>query len=230
MHLLSPDSKVSNVLDLSQKVVVRAQNFTQTPEIQLCLWALVIPCTPSHAWGGLEEGQRPGCQKPVLIHLGHSPCGPGETPASLRDSLSSLVKMGGLDPAISGWSHRAHTLQLRRKANDHAGDNGHASWAVTFARRCAERCTGVFWFSHHDDNPTRCFSSEEMEAKEAHFLEITQLVRRGTRIWPQSPCSSLFFCAASLVEGEATLALLCFLMPLTCSWPLAAGDCGWWSF
>lgn len=37
VHLLSPDSKVSNVLDLSQKVVVRAQNFTQTPEMQLCL-------------------------------------------------------------------------------------------------------------------------------------------------------------------------------------------------
>jgi len=91
VHLLSPDRKVSNMLDLSQKVVCEGSELHTAPRDAAVLWALVVPRALTRAWGGLAEGRRPGCLKPVLTPLGHSPCGLGESPASLRDSLSSLV-------------------------------------------------------------------------------------------------------------------------------------------
>lgn len=115
MHLLSRDRKVSNGLDLSQKVVCEGSEVHMAPrnaavsrsDSLSLVTHMGRPNRGAEAWVS-ETSPPPSSILPVAL---------GKSPASLRDSLSSLVKTGGWDPVISRWAHWAHTLQLSRKAS-----------------------------------------------------------------------------------------------------------------
>lgn len=151
-HLLFPDGKVRNVLSLSQKVVSQGSALSTDPG------DTAVPLSPGDSprpimpvgWRS-RRGRGAGVKDQSWSRSGTLPVALGESPPSLRDSLSSLMTMGGLELAVSRW---AHTVQLRCKASDSADDDGHAYWAVTISRPCAECFTCIFLFNCHS-NPRR---------------------------------------------------------------------------
>ena len=126
VHLLSRDRKVSNGLDLSQKVVCEGSELRTAPRNAAVSrsdsLSLVTPMGRPNR-GAEAWVSDPSPDPPRAFSLwpwgSHLPL--------LGTPLSSLVKTGGLVPVISRWAHWAHTFQLSRKASDRASDDGHAS-------------------------------------------------------------------------------------------------------
>lgn len=94
LHLLSPEGQVRNALDLSQKIVFEGSELYTDPRDAAAPVSLSSSLRPIMAIGQCRRAEALVSETPP-DPLGHSPH------ASLRDSLSSFVKMGGLEPAVS---------------------------------------------------------------------------------------------------------------------------------